>query len=1052
MGDLLFDTYLQRKEIRDLRPFQRERSKLWITPATLELSAVQFLAKRYNNPSTRQPRMLLKFGPGVGKTLTSLQVALPFIKIFNIINQKLDRTYNVNIIGFTKNIYKSEFLKFPELNIITYDELHRLNSLKAMAVTASDATREKLRDTYRKLKTKIVRRITDTANGGLYDFIGFKELYNNLFVGGLPKEAKEDNLIQLYNEGKIEVNKILLERFKYSLTIGDEIHIAYNTEDTNNYGLALQFLVDYYGYDITMLYLTATIINNDKREIISFANLMRTPGTPHFNSTDYFSASDKGKRYDANKLKPIYNQLRGKVIFLEETGADYPELVFTGEQYRDIKYLKFKTAKMSPLHEQTFQLDNLYDETTNKFSIMDMIFPNPEYTFDEHMAFHPDKTIAAKHADRVKDKSRLKSIKGIYDNDECITAIRNAPAEWRAKIGIGVKDGKNISYLTGTFLRYENLCIYSHKYCLMLDIIYDTLRRSPRSKFIIFHPYVRGSGIQEIAEILSYNGFVSEDGAITSDSYSAEEFITHSEWNKKYPQREFHPARFFTVDFDVSESQKSDALDRWNADKFGLNAKFFIGAGKIKQSLDFKGTEYMIIAHKPGTMSDFIQIKGRIVRKGALAMLPANMQKVYLNTLLSIGSKDKLALEPRKYAKKIAEFDNIRDIELNINRDAINNYMINEFKPTDILGALPYKNDGSIFAKDKLPKRISDKNYYMEGYYEDTIAVISKQIKRAFVSVPYWTYDSLFDFVKANSGVIDVSNDRNLFDIVLKKMIYSKDTFIDNKNVLLFDDENTIINQRYINGVATEIANKVIMEFGDYFVLATVGNNSEILIEQDMFFKDDYNTNVKYLVNIDRNDIIKYTAIDKLLNTVKDYTPSKLESFSYVFLFSWPPEAHYIFMKDYLTNPKCKIPPQLISIYKRLRILHGEPLDAGSWYEEKYARYILDKNKEFRSADKAINSKKDSKPLVGIIANGAFKIRDSRKDSETDGRNTGRGIACTNVNKSVMSEYLKILGVDADPNDKTKTICNAILKSMIKKEIASRTGKDDLRYVYLFND
>jgi hypothetical protein len=1047
MGDLLFDTYLQRKEIRDLQSFQRKKSNLWITPATLELSAVQFLAKRYFNPSTKVCRMLLKFGPGVGKTLTSLQIALPYIKIFNIINQKLDRMYNVNIIGFTKNIYKSEFLKFPELNIITYDELHRLNSLKAMAVTASDATREKIRDTYRKLKTKINRRITDTANGGLYDFMGFKELYNNLFVGGLPKEAQEDNLISLYRDGKIEVNKILLERFKYSLAICDEIHIAYNTEDTNNYGLALQFLADYYGIDISMLFLTATIINNDKREIISIGNLIRTPGTPHFVSSDYFSASDKGKRYDASKLKPVYDQFRGKVIFLEETGTDYPELIFTGEKYRDIKYLKFETAKMSPLHEQTFRLDDLYNETTNKFSIMDMVFPNPQFSYDEHMALHPDRSTAAKHAERVKDKSRLAEVKGIYDNEDCITLIRNAPAEWRSKMGVAVKDGKNIAHLTGTFLRYENLRLYSSKYCIMLDIIYKTLRHNPRSKFIIFHPYVRGSGIQEIAEILAYNGFVSKDGIASADSYSAEEFITHTEWDKKYPQREFHPARFFTVDFDVSESQKSDALDRWNADKFGLNAKFFIGAGKIKQSLDFKNTENMIIAHKPGTMSDFIQIKGRIVRKNALAALPANMQKVYLSTLLSVGAKNEMALEPRKYAKKIAEFDNIRDIELNINRDAINNYMVDEFKPADILGALPYKTDNS-----RLPKRISDKNFYMEGYYDDTISIMTKQIKRAFISVPYWTYDSLFDFVKSNSGVINVDNDRNLFNIVLKKLVYNRDTFIDNKNVLLFDDENTIINQRYVNGIAVETTGKVIMEFGDYFVLATVGNNSEIVAEQDMFFRDNYDTDIKYLIKIDRSDIIKYTAIDKLMSTIADYSPARLESFSYVFLFSWPPEAHYIFMKDYLTNSKSKIPSQLISIYKRLHILHGEPLSAGAWYEEKYARYILDKSGEFRMSDKPVNAKKDSKPLVGIIANGALKIRDSRKDNETDGRNTGRGIACTNVNKTVMAEYLKILQVEVDPNDKTKTICNAILKSLIKKEIASRAGKDDLRYVYLFND
>jgi hypothetical protein len=1047
MTDVLFDCYLHRKEIRDLRNFQRKGSKLWITPATLELSAVQLLAKREFNPSNNKTRLLLKLGPGVGKTLTSLQISLPYIKIFNIINQKLGKIHNVNIVGFTKNIFKVEFLKFPELNIITYDELHRLNNLKAAIVTATDLTREKIRDIYKRLKIKIVRRIIDPASGGLYSFMGFKELYNNLFVGGLPKDATESSLMDLYKSGKIEVNKILLERFKYSLTIGDEIHIAYNTENTNNYGLALQFLADYYGNSITMLFLTATIINNDKREIISIANLLRVPGSPHFNSSDFFSTSDKGKPYDASRLKPIYEQLKDRVIFLEETGTDYPELVFKGESYPGIKYLKFNIAKMSPLHEQTFALDNLYIDTTNKFNIMDMVYPNPEYSYDEHMSFHPDPSIASEHRKKVRDINRLNTIKGIYDNENCISLIRNASADWRSKFGISVKEGRNVSYLGGSFLKYDNLKLYSTKYCEMLDVISSTLKENPRAKFIIYHPYVRGTGIMTISEILSQNGYLSENGMVTGDTYSAEEYITYSEWSKKYPHREFHPARYFTVDFDVTESQKSDALDRWNSDKFGINSKFFIGAGRIEQSLDFKYTTVMIMVHKTKTMSSYIQIKGRAVRKKALYGMPPDMQKVYLHTLLSVGAKPN-ALEPRKYAKKIAEFDNIRQIEYNVNKNAINNYMFDDFKPTDILGALPYTNDNS-----KLPKRINSDNFYMEGYYDDTISEITKQIKRAFVSVPYWSYDNLFEFVKANSGVIDVSKDINLYNVSLKKLIYNKDTFVDNKHVLLFDDENTIINKRYIDGNSISCPNKVIMEFGDYFVLSTINSNSEIQVEPDMFFHDNYDMTAKYLISINHSDVIKTTAIDKLLNTVKDFTPARLESFSYVFLFSWPPEAHYIFMKDYLTNPKNKIPIVLINMYKKLKILSGEPMTVGSWYDEKYARYILTSKTEFKQGDKPVLSKKDNKPLVGIISNGAFKIRDSRNDSSNDGRITSRGIACTNINKgSVMGEYLEILGISAGSNYKTKSICNEILRVMIKKEINSRAGKDDVRYIYLFND
>ena len=1050
--DLLLNTYLQKKEFREIKSFQQTNSKIWITPAILELSAVQLLAKRYFNPNTRESRCLLKLGPGTGKTLTSLEISLPYIKIFSVINQKLGLPYYVHILGFTKSGYKTEFLKFPELGIITYEELHQLRMLKELSLTTSDVTKEKIYDDYKKLKIKIIRRISDTSTGGMYDFTGYKELYNNLFSGSkLPEGVNESNIYKLYLDGKIQVNKILLGLFENSLLIADEIHLAYNTENTNNYGLAIQFILDHYKHKITFVALSATIINNDKREIISIANMMRDPYVEHFNSDDYFHASDKGKPYDAKRLKPIYEQFKGKVIFLEETGTDYPNLIFEGKPYSGIKYLKFDTSFMSPLHEQTFQLDNLYVDTTSNFIIMDMVYPNPEFSYDEHMALHPDGEIAKVHRNRVKDQTRISQVKGIYNNETCITLIRNASPEWRNKIGIQVKESRNISYLVGPFLRYNNLRLYSTKYCIMLDIIYNTLKRNPRAKFIIYHRYVRGSGIMTIGEILAENGFVDERSLPTSATYSSEELITQAEWIKKYPNREFYPARYFIVQFDVTETQKSEAVDKWNSDsnRYGLFNKFFVGAGKIKQSIDFKNTTEMIIAQKPGTMSDYIQIKGRTVRKKALAKLPADMQDIHLHTLLSTGnSKSNDALEPRKYAKKIAEFDNIREIEYNINIDAINNYMFKEFTPIDILGALPYKND------IKLPKQINYDSYYMYEYYQDTLDEINKQIKRAFVSIPVWTYDTLNKFISAKCGSIDTTGNSDLFNIVLNKMIYRKDTFIDNKKVFLFDSENIIINKRYIDGIEIECPNKVITEYGDYLILTSIGANSELIIDQDMFFNDAVSTTMNYMISVESDDIIKNTAIEKLLKTIKDYNASKLESFSYVFLANWPESAHYVFMRDYLTNKKSKIPIQLINMYKKLRILQGEPGKIGSYYEEKFIRYTLDRNGEFTQSDKPFTLRQDNKPLVGMIVDSKFKIRDSRNDSIGDKRNAGRGISCDNVGKAEMISLVKELNIDIKSDTKNSKICNIILKNMIDREIHSRSqrSEESRRYVYLFNE
>jgi hypothetical protein len=1044
---MLDQPYLYKREYRNLRSYQQKKSKEWITPPTLALSATQFLAKRYFSPIEKHTRGLIKKGPGTGKTLTSLIVALAYIKIFDIINKKLDRPYYVHILGFSKSIYKAEFLKFPELNIITYDELHQLNTLKELSLTVAESLRDKIRDDYKKLKIKITKRITDTSTGGMYNFVGYKELFNNLFSSKLPSDTYEYNIMEYYNKSKFSVNELLLRTFKNSLIICDEVHLAYNSENINNYGLAIQFIIDYFKNNITALYLSATFLNNDKREIISIANLARDPDSPHFKSEDFFSSSDKDKVYDVDKLKPIYAQLRGKVIFLEETGTDYPELILEGELYPKIKYLHFDEAKMSPLHEQTFRLSDFYNNTTSKFVIMDMVFPNPEFTHDEIYAFHPDIS-ETKRKTLFKDKDRMNQVCGIFDNETCISLIKNADAEWRSKIGINVKEDRNFAYLSGAFLRYNNLRIYSSKYCLMLDIIFQTLKANPYAKFIIYHPYVRGSGIMVIGEILSENGFVNENMLPNGDTYSAEEFITQREWVKKYPHREFVPSRYFVVQFDVTENQKSDAVDKWNtsANRYGFITKFFIGAGKIKQSLDFKNTTEMIITHKPNTMSDYIQIKGRIVRKKSLIDLPPNMQKVHLHTLLSTGEKPN-ALEPRKYAKKILEFDNIRAIEDRMNREAINNYMFDDFKPIDVLGAFPYHNDNS-----KLPKKISDDTFYLRDFYQDTINEIMNQIKRAFISVPVWKYDSLYNFVVEHSGTIDITGCKNLFNVVLYKMVYDKKTFIYNHNVILFDNENIIINEKYINGVSYETPGKVIMEYGDYFVLTTINSDREFIPEQDMFLIDNVDDMENYIIDINKDKVVKKIAIKKLMESIRGFNAVKMETFSYVFLFSNPADSHYTFMRDYLTNPKCQIPEVLINMYKKLRILEGTCLKEGSWYEERYARLILNKEGNFTNSDKPISRKEDNYPIMGIVADGSFKIRDLRNDNTGDNRNVRRGIGCVNVSKPIIFDYIELLGIKIDNDIKTKDLCKVVLKYMIDMEIESRAGKNNKKYVYLFNE
>lgn len=1029
--------YLNKKEYRNLKNYQHVKSKTWITPNKLELAAYQFLAQRRLNIYGKTNRLLCKLGTGLGKTLTSLMAALAFINVYHVINQKIGKKYNCHIIGFSKNVFRNEFLKFPELGIITYSELHKLNSLRELRNTSTGSIKEKITDEYKKFKIKILRRITDESSGGLYNFIGYRELFNNLFNNtDMPEDVDESNIFRYYVEGKISVNKFLLESFENSFIILDEIHLAYNSEDTNNYGLAIQFLLDFYGDKIKALFLSATILNRSMREIISIANMMRDTGSPHFKSADYFTEADKGKPYDTMRLKPIYKQFEGKVIFLEESGTDYPTLIIEGKKYKDLPYLQFDLCEMSPLHEQTFVLDDLYNNKSNRFIINDMVFPNPDYSPEAHKYFHPSIFNKAK-------QNKYFDMKGLYDTEDMFTKIENAPAEWRQKIGISIKEKNGVKYFTGSFLHRDNVGIYYAKGAHLLDTIHSIRKSDPKCKMLIYHPFVRGSGIMNIGELLNVNGFTPYGELPKPDSLSYEANLTREEWAKKHPDKEFKASNYFVFDFSVNENKKFEIVDVWNSfgNRYGEEIQIFIAANKIKQSIDLKDTTILIIMARPDSIPTYIQIKGRAVRKLSTANLPPEKRSVHLYTFLSVGnSPTKLSIEARKYKRKLIEFDNIRNIEYHINKSAINNYMFDEFKSVDVLGALPYKNDNS-----KLPKKIDDSSFYYYGYYNDTFNKILNQIKIAFISIPVWTYKKLYDFVLTYTNTIDISTDKNLFNYALKKIIYNPNNIIDNKNIVVFNNENNIFDIEYFDGTENKTDKRVIIERGKYFILTLINDQYEIVEKQDIFLHNKKLKKVKYTINIDDQKFID-KKLDKLLQQISAYKPEKMANYAYIFLFQWEENYHYRLMSSYLLGKRKNIPHELISMYKKLNIM------GNNWYEDKNIRYILE-GKGFTQKDKANNIKVNNKEILGLIQNSSFKLKSNtdEDDSNNDKRAEQRGMNCLNVNKDKLQYYLDVLGIKS-VKSKVKLTCIEIVKKLIDKEINAIKNGENIKYVYLFNE
>ena len=56
----------------------------------------------------------------------------------------------------------------------------------------------------------------------------------------------EDGILNAIKNKKILLNHSLLEQFKNSLLICDEIHNVYNSLEKNNWGIALQFILNHH--------------------------------------------------------------------------------------------------------------------------------------------------------------------------------------------------------------------------------------------------------------------------------------------------------------------------------------------------------------------------------------------------------------------------------------------------------------------------------------------------------------------------------------------------------------------------------------------------------------------------------------------------------------------------------------------------------------------------------------------------------------------------------------------------------------------------------------
>lgn len=826
----------------------------------LTLHSHQLFVKNFFNPNTPYKRILFKHSTGSGKTIASLTIAMMFIKYYKL-EYKLNsedefiETPSVFIIGFSKNIFQKELLRRPEFGFINRDEIIEHRRLKYLAETGSQIDINTFNDFENRLKKRLIKK----SKGGFFKFIGYKEFFNRLFIFQEIIENNEtlsdEQIINGLKNGTIKLNIELVNSFKNSIIICDEIHNVYNSSEINNYGIAIKMILNIYDAPeimsdiikdikiyqnsiLRVIFMSATPINNSPTEIIDLLNLLiplnELPEKRILKKDDFFMDNRNLKDGSLEKIKKM---ITGYISFLRDDNPKYfPEKKMDGEQilipnkllkervnfYKGdtIPYLKFIRCPMSSYHQKTY--DKIYTGTLppDGQTLIDLVLPNPGLIEEKDI--------------------------GLFKTKDIKYSLINSSQEWKDKYQINIEKSSKSYIITGEFMKYENLKKYSTKYVKMLEYLFKNLQND-KGKVIISHQYVKMSGVLFIQEVLRKNGFIDQNANSTDETLCSKcgiQFQSHKKEN-----HDFIPARFIVYHGEIDKYTLDSSLEKFKSsdNKDGYLYRILIGSKIINEGIDFNAVRNIYVMICPTNIPTLIQILGRAIRKNSHINLPPEKRNVSIKIFTSSTNlEDDLSYEENKYFEKSQDYLVIQQIEKIFNETAIDSVihrdMIMPIKKQNFepeLGTL-YFEPSEVFGK-KLLDIANGKNFDKKDITLSTFRAFNSDseiemliyiIKRLFIEQSsIWKYNDLWKMVKSPPFDVFVNTNMFLEENFIIALYTLADQSIDIYKILNIqkNDIDFLFNHldKRIKKPYSDIEYKIIYH-SEYYILFPIVNNPYI--------------------------------------------------------------------------------------------------------------------------------------------------------------------------------------------------------------------------------
>ena len=986
------------------------------------LENYQLFINNFLNPITPYNRLLINFSTGSGKSLTALTTAKQYIDI--------NPNSNVIILGFTKDIFKYELASKKIFN------------------TLSKKDREMFlenRNSIWKLNSAIKKD---------YIMYGYQGLFNLLFTyeEGSINDLKKSVLIEYLKSGKIKVNKNVLDKFKDSFLICDEVHNLYNMLEPNNWAIAIMFILDYYP-EIKVLFLSATPLKHSSKEIIYLINLLNKR-EDRIRYGDLF----RNKDFSPDAEDIIREKTYGKVCYVNIFNPiDYPSKNMVGSNLilnkpsnlnknaENInKYFNFVKCKVTPNIAVLYK--NIQDENTRLGKNANMLNIDKKYLIDYAIPSTSDLNKILKTTEEIhKEYIKPSKSKHLYYTSDNV--------------------------LTGDALKLDNLNNISPKYSVMLNTILDILSSSKSNahpningKILIFHPYVKNSGVMFIEEILKQNGIIKYGDPSfnnTRCTLCGKPRIEHSDvkenddllMNSK--SHAFKPIQFININGNLNKSMVHVLLNEYNKpeNNYGENIKILLASSILQEGYTLKCVQHLFLTHIPLNISSLQQILGRAVRKSSHSLIPEKKVNIYIlvhslnSTKIHIkngevssvtdGSNALQTFEEYHYQHKIKEYIKIQYINSILYNNAIDLLINKDINTYD-------EEPPNVKVDDNSKGKIVKLNNYQHVFLNQTILIIKYIIKRLFIEVSsIFEYTDLYNAVLSPPFKVNIDSNKILekhFNLAINELVYNLSANIsfnikkDNDVSDLLIDDSII----FYNYQKEEV---IIRQHNNFFFLTLFKNkyqsiNHNELFQSNISFNDESkNTKININAILNGDNVVVKTLINNVLSDLKDDDKKKYIIYNYSY-------DNQLKMLEYIIESKNKY-SKIIEYYDLYKYIIFNPKDKsdpiGHCFNKNYKKIYNKGNWNSEFDNVKLSFKFDKYYLFHDVINGyvtlkLFIIENAVDKNIKDKRLLYKGMTCKSIPREVLNDILVYFKIDDSFSASRKDKCMFLEDLFLKKK------------------